>query len=452
MSPAVHVHFSRRMLAALTVLLVAPWLVIAAAAHRGWLTVGSDREAVSRTEEAASESSPASGSSAGPVSHTEAVASLPDGRRTISETVIPGKPGPWGQLSYVPITLSLPDEFIFVPPANQPPVRWVFHGMSKEQAIELLQAAGVPAAEVTKLQGHAKWTVNPAGIALEPGDELLLGLSPDVRAKLYTRLVEFPENQRQIDPVWFRPDRLEEHLKQGGLSATSLELLKGLLYPQGPSLLLFADFEPALRRLPDEAERRRMVKVLMRKEALLARLRVGPQSDVEALASYWGVGGRHKDVLPLLKAMQRVEGGTEINIICLLPHFVRDHLWTYPFATAGLDSVKQDCFWSAFNFFNGDDPVDRFNDMAYIREVLKKDYYTIVKPAQLGDLVLLSTRNDAVVHAAVYVADDLVFTKNGESYTQPWILMRMADMVDTYNVRYPTSGPLTTICFRLKSL
>jgi cell wall-associated NlpC family hydrolase len=84
--------------------------------------------------------------------------------------------------------------------------------------------------------------------------------------------------------------------------------------------------------------------------------------------------------------------------------------------------------------------------------VLKKDYYTIVKPAQLGDLVLLSTRNDAVVHAAVYVADDLVFTKNGESYTQPWILMRMEDMLDTYNVRYPSSGPVTRVCFRLKSL
>jgi hypothetical protein len=70
----------------------------------------------------------------------------------------------------------------------------------------------------------------------------------------------------------------------------------------------------------------------------------------------------------------------------------------------------------------------------------------------LGDLLLLSARNEAVVHAAVYVADDLVFTKNGESYTQPWILMRMADMIDTYNVRYPTGGPLTTVCFRLKSL
>jgi hypothetical protein len=215
---------------------------------------------------------------------------------------------------------------------------------------------------------------------------------------------------------------------------------------------LFADFEPALRRLPDDAERRRFVKVLARKETMMARLRVSPESDVQALAAYWGVGGRRKDISPLLKAMQRVEGGTAINIICLLPHFVRDHLYTHPFATAGLDTVKQDCFWSAFNFFKGDELIDRFNDMAYIREVLKKDYYTVTEPSQLGDLLLLSTRNEAVVHAAVFVADDLVFTKNGESYTQPWILMRKADMIDTYNVRYPTSGPLTTVCFRLKSL
>jgi hypothetical protein len=419
------------MLAILAVLLVAPWLVIAAMFSRGWLPAAVGRAAAS---------------------HAEPAEAVPEGSRTVSETVIVGKPGPWGQLECIPMTLSLPDEFLFIPPPDQPPVRWVFHGMSQDQASGLLQEAGMSAEAVKKLQGQAKWTASPAGIVLEPGDELLLGLSPDVRAKLYARLVEFPENQRQIDPIWFRPGRVEERLKQGGLSAATIELCKGLLYPQGDSLRLFADFEPALRRLPDDAERRRLVKVLARKETLMAQLRVGPESDVEALVAYWGVGGRRKDISPLLKALQRVEGGTAINIICLLPHFVRDHLYTHPFTTAGLDTVKQDCFWSAFNFFKGDEPIDRFNDMAYIREVLKKDYYTITEPSQLGDLLLLSARNEAVVHAAVYVADDLVFTKNGESYTQPWILMRMADMVDTYNVRYPSSGPLTTICFRLKSL
>jgi hypothetical protein len=50
------------------------------------------------------------------------------------------------------------------------------------------------------------------------------------------------------------------------------------------------------------------------------------------------------------------------------------------------------------------------------------------------------------------VADDLVFTKNGEDFRQPWILMRMADMMDTYAVKYPNSGTLVPQFFRKKSL
>ena len=73
--------------------------------------------------------------------------------------------------------------------------------------------------------------------------------------------------------------------------------------------------------------------------------------------------------------------------------------------------------------------------MAYVGEVLKKDYYKILNGQQLGDLVFLTTENDTVIHAAAYLADDLVFTKNGVSHTQPWILMHQDDMVETYAVR-----------------
>jgi hypothetical protein len=89
--------------------------------------------------------------------------------------------------------------------------------------------------------------------------------------------------------------------------------------------------------------------------------------------------------------------------------------------------------------------------MSYVREVLDRDYYTILEPSQLGDLVLLTTENKTVIHAAAYVADDLVFTKNGEDFRQPWVLMHMPDMLETYAVKYPTST-LTAQFFRKKSL
>jgi len=35
------------------------------------------------------------------------------------------------------------------------------------------------------------------------------------------------------------------------------------------------------------------------------------------------------------------------------------------------------------------------------------------------------------------LADDVVFTKNGGEYMQPWVLMKIADMLAYYNATAP---------------
>ena len=56
------------------------------------------------------------------------------------------------------------------------------------------------------------------------------------------------------------------------------------------------------------------------------------------------------------------------------------------------------------------------------------------------------------MHAAVYIADDIVFTKNGFHCTQPWILMHLKDMVETYAARLPTGKQLNVLYYRRKNL
>jgi hypothetical protein len=411
-----HFHVSRWFLASL---MVAPWVIVAAL-----LTLMSLGVRFERSKFAA------------------AVAS--------DSQVVPGKPGHWGQLEYRSLRIDLPDEFVFVPPPDQPPVHWVFHGYTKEKALEFLQASGITPAQRALVE-KATWKTEAENVSVEPGDEFILSLKPDVRAKIYLTLVEFEENSRQIDPVWFRVGQVDDRLKDCSLSTSSIELLKSLLYPQGQSLLLFADFEPALRRLPNDEERKLFMNAVSRKRTLLAGLHVTPDSNMEAIIDYWGVGGRKKNVTPLLRALHH-EGDAKVNIVCLLPDFPRDHIYMHPFSNsvdpAGL---KQDCFWSAMNFFN-DPPDNRVNDMNYLRDLLKTDYSAINQPTQLGDVVFLATAKDAVIHAAAYIADDVVFTKNGESYTQPWIFMHMEDMMDTYVVKHPSSGTLKALYYRKKTL
>jgi len=380
--------------------------------------------------------------------HVEA--SKPSISITASPGAVLGNPGPWGQLEYRRIRIDLPDEFVFVPPPNQPPVHWVFSGSSKDQAIEFLKSSGITAPQLASIE-KAKWTSEAKGAAVEPGDEFILSLAAGVRAKIYSRLIEFEENSRQIDPVWFETGHVDERVKDSGLSPASLELLNRLLYTQGPSLLLFADFDPALRRLPNDRERRLFMNAVSRKRTLLAGLCITPSSNVDAIVNYWGVGGRKKNIAPLVRAL-RHEGEAKINIICLLPEFPRDHIYMHSLCNnADAMGHKEDCFWSAMNFFN-EPPDNRVNDMNYLGELIKNDYAAINQPSQLGDVIFLATQKGTAIHAAAYIADDIVFTKNGESNTQPWIFMRMDDMMDTYAVKYPNSGPLKALYYRKKSL
>jgi hypothetical protein len=46
----------------------------------------------------------------------------------------------------------------------------------------------------------------------------------------------------------------------------------------------------------------------------------------------------------------------------------------------------------------------------------------------------------------VFIADDVVFTKNGANLQQPWKLMKMEDLL----ARYPEDYPLRVAMFRLK--
>ena len=440
---AVHLIFSRWMILALAVAIISPWLLIAFLLAPGRLASGRPKLS-------------AAVDGGGGQDNDSIRAAMSASGKTVGdqppEEWVPGKEGPWGRIESMLFAIDVPDEFVFVPPADQPPVRWSFPGYTKEKVLATLRSVGVPEEEVKRLESSAKWTSDDGVTAVEPGDPLILALAPEVRSKLYAILVVFPQNSRQIDPVWFTE-------RDGRLALQGRRTCAGVNCPaeavavsrRATSCLLFADFEPALRNLPSDAERKRFMKVVSRKRAVMARLVLGPDDDVEKMAQYWGIGGRRKDVFPFLSALHRVEKGCVLNVVCLLPDFARDHLYRHPFASADDKGVKQDCFWSAFNFFN-DPPDNRFNDMGYVREVLDRDYYEVQTPSQLGDLVFVTAGGKTVIHVAAYVADDLVFTKNGEDFRQPWLLMHMADMMETYAVKYPSSGALRTQFFRKKSL
>ncbi len=101
-----------------------------------------------------------------------------------------------------------------------------------------------------------------------------------------------------------------------------------------------------------------------------------------------------------------------------------------------------DCHWTTFNFAS-DTPDNRFNDPTFAVQYIQKNYYQIAAPSQYGDILLLMNDKQEIKHSAVYLADDLVFTKNGNNYRQPWMLMRIPDLLATY----PATPPMKAIYY-----
>ena len=91
-----------------------------------------------------------------------------------------------------------------------------------------------------------------------------------------------------------------------------------------------------------------------------------------------------------------------------------------------------DCHWTSLNYFN-ETPDPKMSDSDYASRYISDNYYQIAKPGVPGDLVLLLNPQDQVIHSSVYIADDVVYTKNGINYAQPWILMKIDDMQGSYS-------------------
>jgi hypothetical protein len=360
-----------------------------------------------------------------------------------------GKSGPWGQLEYRTITLEMPSEFAYIPPYNATPGPWVFPKRTKTSATEALRTIGLAPAALEALL-KLSWTEKPDGCQVVPDDNWVLALPPDTRSQIYQTLIT--RNEAEAFYVFnFDADRIDQILMNSGLRPESLNLLKTLLYPKNKDIQSFADTTLAMRRLLDDNERRRFIQVLSRKDSLLVRLKLTPDADIGAVVNYWGASGMKRKVEALLNALYRADGGGELQIACLLPTFPRTRLYAFPsYADASFTVAPHDCAWSAMNFFN-EVPDEQFSNATYIQNKLTADYYQIYNPSQVGDVVFLTRKNGTVVHAASYIADDIVFTKNGGNFTQPWIFMHLQDLVDYYANDGKESEPINTVYYRRKN-
>jgi hypothetical protein len=355
-----------------------------------------------------------------------------------------GEIPPWGELVSYDVDMDRPDEYIaFELNMNQAPA-WVFEGMSRAQVGALMHQCGLTALQIEQALSTNAASVVSNNVIIRPDRDLVSSLSPRTRARLYGELSRFGANHYMQFPFCFPGKSFEEFMSREQ-DNPGMAMVRQLLYPRG-NARCFSDFEMVVRSLPSDAERVHLAKALSRQSAVLLRVRIRPDTDLDKLLGYWGRGVQSKDVRPLLESIQRMQNGGTISAIYLLPKFARDRLYTYPFGENSGDPAM-DRHWTTMNFFN-EIPDNRFADAQYAAAFLQTNFYRIAQPGLLGDRVFLVDEHGNAIHSAVYIADDIVFTKNGNNFTQPWTLMRLDHLSATYS-RLETTPRM--IVYRSKS-
>lgn len=341
--------------------------------------------------------------------------------------------GPWGDLQTWDIRLEQPQEYSgFLTVASRGPA-WNFGTLTAPATVNLLVNCGVSQEEATRVVSECK-DAGSAGTILKPDEKFLLGLNPEVRSKLYKELAANPANRFQLAPYYVPNGDVGAMFDDGHPgSAKAISLVKKLSYTRN-GFTYFSDPELVLSHLETTEERSYFLQDLTSQNAVMMRLLIRPDTDIDKPLNYWALsmpGVLMKDLRPLLDAQKRLSEGGSISILYLLPPLARQRLFTSPLPPTGTQKLP-DCHWTALNYFK-ETPDPRMSDNDYASHCIEENYYEIAKPGLAGDLILVLNQQNRVIHSSVYIADDVVFTKNGINYAQPWILMREKDMVGNFS-------------------
>lgn len=342
--------------------------------------------------------------------------------------------GPWGNLHVEPILLDCPSGQNLNDLDLAPYRRWVFADASVAHVGEILAGAGVDAGAVAAMLCTAVASSN--AVTVYPPDVVVRKLTPPTRAALYAIIGRNGANVGQNAPFCYRGASLREWFAGSAVSKATRDRIEPLLYRRGP-YLLFSDPQLVLPSMDQRCERLELVRTLRRMSTLRLRVGLKPNERPDAVLAYWGHPEKQvAKIEPLLSAMRLEPDG--LSVLNFLPPFARLRLYTYPTPDEPGGAAHCNCHWASVNFFN-EAPDDAQASDNQLSQTLTTRFEPLDSTSRLGDVILLfSGRN--LVHSCVYVAGDVVFTKNGAGTIAPYMLQRLDDVVDGYREMY---GPIT---------
>lgn len=350
------------------------------------------------------------------------------------------KAGPWGKLWHYDVLLAPSGNTLErLPPPSAEPV-WTFAGVDRAAILDLVRQVEMPGPVREQLRAlfHDVAPDSEGRLTVHPSLDLVLSVPRELRTRLFPHLVGGTSVTDYAQHIPFPAGfTIDEWFDAGSLPETVRQAMLRLVYPAGNRVML-SDFGALYHLLATKPEQLAALRAALRVPAVVVLLEKPAPAEVPALAAYWRPG-RHKSVAALLEAFAASgEDNRYLDIIHLLSPIEREFLNTY-FTPTG-PSLTPSCFWTAFNF-GEEKPDDRYlvlpgmwseHESLAWRE-LTASFDAIPAPGRLGDIIGYRRKDaPAVVHVAVFIADGLVYTKNGATFSKPWHISRLEDLDELY--------------------
>jgi hypothetical protein len=358
-------------------------------------------------------------------------AALPKPIEDPQDKIVSAK-GPWGNIEYFPFYLEAPDHLIEQFPLPNSTPRWAFPLAAEAGVKDMLLAAGLSTAVVDSI--YSKLPARDAEhVFLFPSPSILENMDATVRAKIYSELRKSPINQYHVDPVLILSGDVDRWFMDSALTAAQVAMVKKLSYMRG-QCLAFSDLELLMSQASGEQELRTIMRSLTRCRSLLVNFKLEPNLDIASVLAYWttGLGTRRKDLQTMLKTLTAIRPGSDLDLSHLLPATPRKLLLTYPDTSMAAQGVMPDCHWSSLNFFNYEVQPYLLDSRLATTAVLER-FAPTEAPYKFGDIIFVVSKDTGdAFHSCVYIADDIVFTKNGRNIVSPWVLMKISDVERIY--------------------
>ena len=350
----------------------------------------------------------------------------------------------FGEIRVRTVYLQAPDHLLALiqKPTSRP--RWAFADGTETSVRELLVRAGLRGDVLGRMMDPARRVMQDGALVIFPEIDDLIALEPGMRAVIYPELAKSPLNEFHRDPVFIVGESLDDWLRQSHLSERQKAAFRKMAWKRGDTLV-FSDLRTLLTLADTPEETQEVFRTMSRTRALIVDLALPEKADQAALLEYWSGGFPDADTLPFLKGALDRRSITSLDISRLLPPMARRRLYTYPTLDQAIGGRFPDCHWTSLNFFNNT-PIGYYLDTRLASGSLLSNYVPVDGPRRFGD-VLVYVTGDSVIHSCVFIADDIVYTKNGENILAPWVFQRLSDV----SAIYRATPDVQVRAFRLKT-